>query len=72
MKKENDFLVLFVSFFGFFGVIFWTTFWALFGPTFGPILESILGPDRPKKGARRAQEGHQEPQRPEKLHFQKP
>ena len=54
-----------------FGIIFWITFWSPFGPLLDPILGSILAPDRPKKGARCAQEGHQELQRPKKLHFQK-
>ena len=44
------------------------TCWAMFGPILGP----ILGVDRPKKGARWAQEGHQELQRAKKQHFQKP
>ena len=44
-----------------------STFWT----TFGAILGTILGPDRAKKGPRWAQEGHQELQRPKKLHFQK-
>ena len=55
-----------------FEVIFWNTFWSPFGPLLGSVLGSIWAPDRPKKGARCAQEGHQELQRPKKLHFQKP
>ena len=45
-----------------------STFWT----TFGAISGTILGPDRPKKGRRWAQEGHQELQRPKILHLQKP
>jgi hypothetical protein len=47
---------------------FLSTFWT----TFGAILGTILGPDRPKKGPRWAQEGHQELERPKILHLQKP
>ena len=59
---------------------FWAHFWVHFGVHFGyifsdfwgPFLDPFLEPDRPKRQARRAQERHQELQRANKLHFQKP
>ena len=55
-----------------FEIIFWSLFWSPFGPLLGSVLGSILAPDGPKKGARCAQEGHEELRRPKKLHCQKP
>ena len=50
---------------------FFEHFLAICHTTFGHILGSILGTDRPKKGPRCAQEGHQELPRTKKLNFQK-
>ena len=59
---------IFGHFWGPFLDLFLEPFWDNFGAIFEPILE----PDRPKRQARPAQERHQELQRANKLHFQKP
>ena len=58
--------------FGNFGGHFWDKFLATFSTNFGAVLGSILVPDRPRRGPRWAQEGHQELQRPKNLILQKP
>ena len=58
--------------FQFFGGRFLDQLFDHFWATWGAILGSILGPDRPKKGPRWAQDSHSELQRPQNLHLQKP
>ena len=51
-----------------FGAIVWTICCTLVGPFWEPFWDQI----GPRRGPRMAQEGHQELQKPPKLHLQKP
>ena len=66
------FEVHFEHIFGDFWDPFLELFLELFWDHFGAILEPILEPARPKRQARPAQERHQELERANKLHFEKP